>query len=229
VLAITDTGVGIEDGVREYLFEPFYTTKELGQGTGLGLATVYGIVKQSGGSIFVTSRTGEGTTFEIFLPRTDRLADAVEAPELPTGPLEGCETILVIEDQSEVRSVAREALTRSGYTVIEAANSLEALAAVSRRDRPINLLLIDVVLPGMNGPTLARVIVRHRPEIRVLYMSGYTSDSTQQGRILDSGAALIRKPFGPDDLLRKVRDALANRIGSPGARDAGHPGVPGGE
>ena len=223
MLAITDTGVGIEDGVREYLFEPFYTTKGLGQGTGLGLATVYGIVKQSGGSIFVISRTGEGTTFQIFLPRTDRQADAVEAPELLTGPLEGSETVLVVEDQSEVRSVARETLTRYGYTVVEAANSLEALAAVGHRGRRIQLLLLDVVLPGMSGPTLARVIVRHRPEIQVLYMSGYASDSTQQRLVLDSGAAFIRKPFGPDELLRKVRDVLGNPIGGSAARDAGHP------
>jgi CheY-like chemotaxis protein len=211
MLAISDTGVGMDDGVREHLFEPFYTTKELGQGTGLGLATVYGIVKQSGGSIFVYSEPGRGTTFKIFLPRVDRVADVIEAPLQPPVTLDGTETILVVEDQSEVRSVVRETLTRHGYTVVEAANGQEALAATARRSGPIHLLLTDVVMRGMSGPDLAGRFLRDLPEVRVLYMSGYTNDGVEQRGMLEPGAAILQKPFAPDVLLRRVREVLTDR------------------
>ena len=207
MLAISDTGIGMDDAVKEHLFEPFYTTKEIGKGTGLGLATVYGIVKQSGGSIHVYSEPGHGTTIKIFLPQADRTEEVVTAPPAVPGTLLGEETVLVVEDQREVLSVAAETLRRHGYDIIEAANGAEALEAVRRRSR-IHLLLTDAVMPGMSGRELAECFLRERPSARVLYMSGYTSGGAEQRELTAPGAAFIQKPFAPNALLQKVREVL---------------------
>jgi PAS domain S-box-containing protein len=208
MLAVSDTGIGMSDDVQAHVFEPFYTTKPRGQGTGLGLATVYGIVKQSGGSIWLYSEEGQGTTFKIYLPRAERTNDEPLAAPLVRGVPVGNETILLVEDQAEVRSVARAALTRQGYTVIEATRGDEALDIVLHDPAPIDLLLTDVVMPGMNGRALASLIVAQRPAIRVIYTSGYTEHAIVDHGVLEMGVAFIQKPFSPEGLLRKVREVL---------------------
>jgi PAS domain S-box-containing protein len=207
-IAISDTGVGIPEGVRARLFEPFFTTKERGKGTGLGLATVYGIVKQSGGSIWVESEPGHGATFNVYLPRTARTATDAPAAERLAPPQRGTETILIAEDQPEVGSLMRATLERHGYTVIEAGGGEDALRLASRHEGAIDLLLTDVVMPGMTGRELARQLVQQRAKARVLYTSGYTDNAIVQHGVIDPGLAFIQKPFSPDDLLRKVRDVL---------------------
>jgi two-component system cell cycle sensor histidine kinase/response regulator CckA len=208
MLAISDTGVGMDGDVQAHLFEPFYSTKEPGKGTGLGLATVYGIVKQSGGSIFVYSEPDHGTTFKVFFPRVDRTADIPDLPTDTTGAFTGTETILLVEDQAEVRLVTRETLTRHGYTVIEATNGREALLAARNHRGRIDLLVTDVVMPSMSGRELAERFVQEQPEVRVLYMSGYTDDTVVQQGILEGGVAFLQKPFRPAALLQKVREVL---------------------
>ena len=208
MLAISDTGVGMDQAVLERLFEPFYTTKELGKGTGLGLATVYGIVKQSGGSIFVYSEPDRGTSFKIFLPRAENALDLSSAPApIPTG-LCGTETILLVEDQPEVRSVVQKLLARHGYAVLSAGNGEEALQAAREHHSRIDLLITDVVMPDMNGRALAKRFLRERPEARELYMSGYTEDAIVQRGIIERSLAFIQKPFTPTGLLQKIREVL---------------------
>jgi PAS domain S-box-containing protein len=207
MLAISDTGIGMDDAVKEHLFEPFYTTKEMGQGTGLGLATVYGIVKQSAGSIRVCSEAGHGTTIKVFLPRADRTEEVLTAPPAVPLTLLGDETVLVVEDHREVLSVAAETLRRHGYDVIEAASDAEALEAWRSRSR-IHLLLTDAVMPGMSGRALAERFLRERPSARVLHMSGYIGGGAEQRELAAPGAAFIQKPFAPNTLLQKVREVL---------------------
>lgn len=208
-MRIADTGAGIDDRTREHLFEPFYTSKEPGQGTGLGLSTVYGIVKQSGGSISVESEPSHGAKFTVLLPSAVHARGATT--EIASAPplLDGDETILLVEDQREVRAVARDALVRRGYTVIEAADAEEAVTAAMRQ-RTIDLLLTDVVMPGMSGPDLARALLRDRPEMSVLFMSGYPAGSSNQ-EMLDPTLPLIRKPFSAEGLLRHLRELLDRR------------------
>jgi CheY-like chemotaxis protein len=211
MLVVSDTGIGMSESVQAHLFEPFFTTKELGTGTGLGLATVYEIVKQTGGSIFVDSKPGHGTSFKIFLPRTGQAVD-LSSPPTPRPPSTGgTETILVVEDQADVRSVTRESLTRHGYTVLEAANGVEALSVLERYDGEIHLLLTDIVMRGMSGPELARLIVGVRPHLRVLYASGYTGDTALSEAALDTGTTLIQKPFNLYVLLETIRGILDQR------------------
>jgi two-component system cell cycle sensor histidine kinase/response regulator CckA len=208
MLAISDTGVGMDQNVQARIFEPFFTTKERGQGTGLGLATVYGIVKQSGGSIFVYSEPGRGTTFKIFLPRTEQFADQPRAMPSAESSVGGTETILLVEDQPDVRAVTRNTLARHGYNVLEAGGGYEALSLLESHNGEVKLLLTDVVMPEMSGRQLAERAVIGRPQLRVLYTSGYTDDAIVHHGILDAGMAFIQKPFAPNVLLQAVRDLL---------------------
>jgi PAS domain S-box-containing protein len=208
VIAVSDTGTGMNADTQSHMFEPFFTTKEVGKGTGLGLATVYGIVKQSGGSIWVYSELGHGTTIKVYLPRVDEPPEPLAAPG-PSNPesLRGTETILLVEDEPAVRAVARQILARQGYTVLEASDGPAALAMVGGAGR-VDLILTDVVMPGMSGRTLADQLATRWPGVRVLYMSGYTDDAIVRHGMLESGLAYLQKPFRPDALVRKVRELL---------------------
>jgi NO-binding membrane sensor protein with MHYT domain/signal transduction histidine kinase/CheY-like chemotaxis protein len=207
MIAITDTGSGMTEAVRAHLFEPFFTTKEQRKGTGLGLATVYGIVKQSGGFIWVDTRLGHGTTFQIYLPRADRMATEAAPSPSPTV-AGGAETILLVEDQDHVRAVVAATLTRRGYIVLEAGGGDDALRHAGDHSTPIDLLLTDVVMPRMNGRDLARRLAERRPSLRVLYMSGHADHAIVRRGVIEKGLHFIQKPFSPDDLLRKVRVTL---------------------
>ncbi|PYP59659.1 MAG: hypothetical protein DMD40_02700 [Gemmatimonadetes bacterium] len=207
LLAVTDTGAGMDATVRAHLFEPFFTTKEVGKGTGLGLATVYGIVKQSGGYISVYSEPGRGSSFKIYLPRIATPADAPAGPQ-KSGPARGSETVLVVEDEPAVLTLSRRALEAQGYVVLAASDPAAALRVVERHGGMIHLLLTDVVMPGLSGRELADRLTAQRPGIRVLYMSGYPGDAVVQHGTLPSGSAFLQKPFSPDGLARKVRDVL---------------------
>ena len=205
MLSVTDTGIGMDEATRIRIFEPFFTTKEKGKGTGLGLSTVFGIVEQSGGTVWVTSEMGTGTTFKIYLPRTDEVQAAV-APKATVRTLRGAETILLVEDEDQIRVVAREILQRHGYQVIEARNAGEALLTCEQHIGTIPLLLTDLVMPQMNGKQLADRLGPLHPEMKVLFMSGY-SDGVLVGQ-LASGAAFLQKPLTPFALTRKVREVL---------------------
>jgi PAS domain S-box-containing protein len=207
MLAVTDTGQGMDASVRAHLFEPFFTTKEVGKGTGLGLATVYGIVKQSGGYISVYSEPGRGSSFKIYLPRIETPADAPASAQ-KGGPARGSETVLVVEDEPAVLTLSRRALEAQGYVVLAASDAAAALRVVERHGGTIHLLLTDVVMPGLSGRELADRLAAQRPGIRVLYMSGYPGDAVVQHGTLPSGSAFLQKPFSPDGLARKVRDVL---------------------
>ncbi|MGE5570648.1 MAG: ATP-binding protein [Rhodospirillales bacterium] len=204
MLAITDTGIGMDQETMERIFEPFFTTKEYGRGTGLGLSTVFGIVKQSGGSLWVYSEPGQGTVFKIYLPRVEEAV--LEAPEIEAPDARGTETILVVEDDEKVRLLVRTVLTARGYTVFEAGNPSEAMMFQSRYTGPIHLLLTDVVLPEMSGQELSEILLTRHPRLKVLFMSGYTDRSISLGT-----AAFIQKPFTPEALGRKIREVLEGR------------------
>ena len=208
-IAVSDTGTGMTTEVQAHMFEPFFTTKEVGKGTGLGLATVYGIVKQSGGSIWVYSELGHGTTFKVYLPRVDDPADLLtKAVPTDAASLRGTETILLVEDEPAVRAVARQVLTRQGYTVLEAPDGQAALAMVDATGPSIDLVLTDLVMPGMGGRNLADNLVRRFPDLRVLYMSGYTDDAIVRHGMLESGHAYLQKPFRPEALVHKIWEVL---------------------
>jgi PAS domain S-box-containing protein len=209
MLTVTDTGIGMSPEVKARLFEPFFTTKPKGIGTGLGLATVYGMVKQSGGWIGVYSEPGRGATFKVYLPRTDEAVAQPKTVVKTDG--RGHETILVVEDQPKVRALAANALRRFGYTVLSASRGDEALAIARHFNGTIHLLLTDVVMPGMNGRDLARQIAEQRPDLRILFMSGYTESALADDVALDCGVAHIDKPFTPDSLAEKVREVLGPR------------------
>ncbi|MBI2156031.1 MAG: GAF domain-containing protein, partial [Candidatus Rokubacteria bacterium] len=206
-LSVTDEGAGMTPEVRARVFEPFFTTKEKGRGTGLGLSTVYGIVKQHNGTIDVRSAPGEGTAFEIYLPRVDTEA-IVETEEGTAGAPRGSETVLLVEDEDEVRELAREILEMAGYTVLEAPHGPDALRLCRHHQGPIHLLLSDVVMPQMSGRELARQLVALRPDTKVAYMSGYTDDALGHHGVLDPDVVLLPKPFTPDSLVAGVRRAL---------------------
>jgi PAS domain S-box-containing protein len=209
LLAVSDTGTGMDEAVMEHVFEPFFTTKEVGKGTGLGLATVHGIVRQNGGHVWAYSEVGKGASFKIYFPRVSEAAERVTAPPLSTSDLpRGSETILVAEDDNAVRAVTGEILRRAGYTVIEAASGEEALDVARSHAGRIDLLLTDVVMPGKSAPALAREFAALQSGARVLFMSGYTNDAISQQGLIDRGVNYIEKPFEVATLTRKVRDVL---------------------
>jgi two-component system cell cycle sensor histidine kinase/response regulator CckA len=207
---VTDTGYGMDETVRRQAFDPFFTTKEVGKGTGLGLSTVYGIVRQSDGWIDVSSEVGVGTAFKIYLPRIDACALPQEARiEPPTET--GDATILVVEDQDAVRFFATAALIQLGYRVLESSNGDDAIAAAASHPGRLDMLLTDVVLPGMNGKELSERLKKLRPDLKVLFISGYTADVIADHGVLERGMAFLQKPFSPEELAAKVRDVLSAR------------------
>ena len=208
MMAVSDTGSGMDEQTQKRIFEPFFTTKRTGEGTGLGLSTVYGIVKQSGGNIWVYSEVGRGTTFKIYLPRIDKSAQEYKRRYEPDGFLKGTETILLAEDEEMLRKLACEVLKMHGYQVLEASNGGTALLACERHQGPIHLLISDIIMPEMNGDELAVRLGQIRPEMKVLYISGYTDDAIAHHGILDSAIAFLQKPFTTKNLLRKVREVL---------------------
>lgn len=207
-LAVRDTGHGMDAETKSHLFEPFFTTKEQGKGTGLGLSTVYGIVKQSGGSIIVESAPGKGTTFRIYFPRVEREVSEPTVTVETIEPAHGRETILLVEDEPSVRGLVHETLRLHGYTVLEARHSIEALLTGARHVGPIHLLLTDVVMPQMSGPEVAEKLLTVRPGIKVLYMSGYPDHPVFDQGGVSREASFLAKPFSPNVLARKVREIL---------------------
>jgi two-component system, cell cycle sensor histidine kinase and response regulator CckA len=207
VLAISDTGIGMSPETRARIFDPYFTTKEVGKGTGLGLSTAYGIVQQSDGHVTVYSELGMGTTFRVYLPRADTDAESVVEAGSNEAPV-GTEHLLLVEDDKMVRRLSREILVRLGYSVTEAASGRAALALGGDDTRRFDLLLCDVVLGDINGPAVAEAIRALRPSVRVLFMSGYTDDAIVQTGVLDEGAAFLQKPFTPVQLAQKIREVL---------------------
>jgi len=209
MLSVTDAGCGMSNDVLTKIFEPFYTTKGTGKGTGLGLAMVYGVVKQAAGFIWAYSEVGRGSTFRIYLPRIDE-AVAAAAPETPM-PRRGSETILLVEDEESLRAITHEILAEHGYRVLEATGPTHALEVAARHPEAVHLLFTDVVMPGMNGRVLAESLLKVRPDLRVLYMTGYTDDALEHSGVLETGALVLEKPFTALALLERVRAALENK------------------
>ena len=210
-LTVSDSGIGMDVETKARAFEPFFTTKEKGKGTGLGLSTVYGVVKQSGGYIDIYSSPGAGTTFKIYLPRVDEAIQAERTLGGVTSSI-GNETILLAEDESSLRTLTRNTLELCGYKVLEAKDGVEALEVSDRYKGPIDLLLTDMVMPGMGGRALAQELTRRRPEIRLAYMSGYTGQAVGSQGPVDPGSVFLLKPFTRELLTRKIREALDRRV-----------------
>jgi CheY-like chemotaxis protein len=207
MIAVTDTGVGMDEATQAQVFEPFFTTKGEGKGTGLGLATVYGIVEQSGGNIWLGSEVGKGTTFRVYLPRveeamTEERSRAVAARRMAT------ETVLVVEDEPAARELVGEILREEGYGVLLAEDGLQAVESAKRAVAPIHLVLTDVILPKISGRVAVERIRAIHPRIKVIYMSGYTDDQVSRHGVLEPGIVLLQKPFTPADLTRRVGEVL---------------------
>jgi two-component system, cell cycle sensor histidine kinase and response regulator CckA len=207
MIAVTDTGFGMDAETKSRIFEPFFTTKGPGKGTGLGLATVYGIVRQSGGQVWVYSEVGRGTSFKVYFPR---VSSQVDQAKKRTGPEEarGTETLLLVEDEPAVRNLSRKILEARGYTVIDMADPDKAIEVAATLSGPIHLVLTDVVMPSMGGADLATRIAAIRPDVKVLYMSGYTDDAIVRSGMIGVGRHFVQKPFTPASLAKKVRDVL---------------------
>jgi two-component system, cell cycle sensor histidine kinase and response regulator CckA len=215
MLSVSDTGVGMAPEIRARIFEPYFTTKDVGKGTGLGLSTVYGIVGQSDGHIALSSEVGLGTTFRIYLPRSEAPQAKVEQPGAEKLP-EGTEHILLVEDDSSVRRLSKELLVRLGYSVTEAASGRAGLALGSDDTRHFDLALCDVILGDMSGAAVAEALMALRPSIRVLYMSGYSDEAIVKTGVLDEGKPFLQKPFTPMQLSKKIREVLDEaETGSP--------------
>jgi len=208
VLSVSDTGAGMDPETQSHLFEPFFTTKPKGLGTGLGLATIYGIIKQSGGHIWAYSELEHGTTFKIYLPRVEGQPAAAEREPPALERPRGSETILLVEDEAMVRRLARTVLQESGYRVLEAANGPEALSTAKQHQGSIDLLVTDVVMPRMSGREVADRLTSQRPKMKVLFMSGHTEDAIIHHGVLEEQFAFLPKPFTPGALSIKVREAL---------------------
>ena len=208
MVAVSDTGIGMDAATQARIFEPFFTTKEQGKGTGLGLATTYGVVKQSEGYIWVYSELGKGTTFKVYLPRVDEPAQTLEADRANLKLARGVETILLVEDADALRELTAALLEMNGYTVLAMENGKEAIKLAESYNGQIHVLLTDVVMPGMSGRELANYLTTKRPDMRVLYMSGYTRDAIMHRGVLDDGISFIEKPFSQEALMRKLRELL---------------------
>ena len=214
MLAVSDTGEGMSAETQARIFEPFYTTKEVGKGTGLGLSMVYGIVKQSGGYIWVYSEPGRGTAFKVYLPRTDEPAESAISEKKSAGVQRGTETILLVEDDPQLRQLSMSVLSHCGYHVLVAASPEEGLAVCKANQREIQLLVTDVVMPRMNGRQLAEQILQVCPKLRVLYISGYTNNAIVHYGVLDPGLWFLPKPFTLSALVAKVREILDSTTSS---------------
>jgi two-component system cell cycle sensor histidine kinase/response regulator CckA len=213
LLSVSDTGCGMDAETLYHVFEPFFTTKPAGTGTGLGLATVYGVVQQSGGHIDVASSPGRGTTFRVYLPRAGATAAVREAEAAPAATAAGRETILLVEDDDQVRGFARRVLESKGYTVLEASHPEAGLQTAEEHGAAIDLLLTDVIMPGMSGPEMAERITGRQAQLPVLYMSGYTDEAIGQHGLGAEDLALLHKPFTPAALTATVRQVLDRRLG----------------
>jgi CheY-like chemotaxis protein len=208
MLAVSDTGMGMNEETKARIFEPFFTTKAEGRGTGLGLATCFGIIKQNNGHIWLSSEENKGTTFSVYLPRVVASGRQVLPPADAAGLPQGSETILLVEDDALVRSLAARVLNRQGYRLLEAANGHEALAFIQERGAEIQLLISDLVMPGISGKALAEQLQVVHPEVRVLFISGYTDHIISHYGIVEAGVHFLQKPFLPIKLARKVREVL---------------------
>ncbi len=208
MLSVADSGVGMNSETLLHIFEPFFTTKEIGKGTGLGLATVYGVVKQSGGYIWVDSEVGKGTSFQIFLPYVEEAVTRVVEDTSLSSSLQGTETILVVEDAEPLKKLARTFLEEHGFQVLTASSGEEALQVKAKFPGTIHLLLTDVVMPGMNGRVLAERLLQKQPGMKVLYMSGYTDSFIAGHGVLEEGTHLLHKPFTEEVLIAKVCEVL---------------------
>jgi two-component system, cell cycle sensor histidine kinase and response regulator CckA len=211
MLQVSDTGTGMTPEVQAHIFEPFYTTKEQGKGTGLGLATVYGVIKQSGGYILLHSEVGKGARFDVYLPRAEGVAEVAPPSEAPIERVQGSTTILLVEDESSLRKLTGNTLKEAGYKVLEAGEAFQAMELAKEFDGTIDLLLTDVVMPGLSGRELAEKLRPERPEMRVLYISGYTDGAVATHGVLESGITILRKPFTRAQLLRNVEEILAKK------------------
>jgi two-component system cell cycle sensor histidine kinase/response regulator CckA len=215
VISVTDTGHGMDKETQSRIFEPFFTTKEKGKGTGLGLSTVYGIVKQSNGYVFAKSEVGAGTTFYVYLPRVEDSAEELSPAKAQQNEAGGCETVLLVEDEESVRELVRVTLTSRGYNVLEAENGECGLRIAEEFKKPIDILITDVVMPGIGGRELAKKLVSLRPSISVLFLSGYTEDAVVTQGALGPANAFLQKPFTLQSLAKKVREVLRARSAPP--------------
>jgi CheY-like chemotaxis protein len=208
MVAVTDTGSGMDAATQARIFEPFFSTKGVGKGSGLGLSTVYGIVKQSGGYIWAYSEVGVGTTFKIYLPRVEGVPQGGPEPKKPALMPRGVETVLLVEDEGPLREMFREALEANGYFVLAAREGAEALKVAANHRGPIDIMVTDVIMPGVKGPEVAERLAAGRPEMKVLFVSGYSDESVARNGLIGPGRNFLSKPFGAEALLRRVRETL---------------------